>query len=83
MITYYFAFFFVIFIVLGLHISSYYSSEKPSLFPPVIFTLLSVGFIFMAKQNLELVDKFANKQEVRFIPKKKFLKKEAENEKYL
>lgn len=75
MTAYYFGFFFVIFIVSGLHISSYYSSEKLSLFTPVIFTLLSVGFIFMAKQNLELVDKFANKQEIRFIPREKVFEK--------
>lgn len=75
MIAYYFAFFFLIFIIIGLHFRTYYSNDKSSLITPVIFTLLSIGYVFLTKRNLELLDRFANKQEIRFIPTDRIFEK--------
>ena len=75
MIAYYFALFVLIFIVAGLHFSFYYSQNKPLLIPPIIFTLLSIGFVFLTKQNLELLHKFDKRQNVNFVPKEKIFEK--------
>ena len=71
MIAYYFALFVSIFIVAGLHFSFYFSVDKLSLIAPIFFTLISIGFVFLARQNLELLDKFDKRQNVRFVLKEK------------
>lgn len=75
MIAYYFAIFFSIFTVVILHFRFYYDNEKASLIAPIIYTLLSIGFVFLVKQNFELLNRFAARQDCRFILKERFYEK--------
>jgi hypothetical protein len=75
MIAYYFAILFSIFIVVGLHVGFYYKNEKPSLTAPILYTLLSIGFVFLVKQNFELLNRFTARQDYRFVLKERVFEK--------
>jgi hypothetical protein len=71
MLAYYFVLLFIIFIVVGLHFRFYYNSDKLSFTAPILFTLCSIGFVVLLKQNLELLRKFDTRQDMRFILKER------------
>ncbi len=67
MAVYYFAFFFVIFIMGGLNLQAYYSKEKLSLWVLIIFSFLGFCFGLLAKQDVELLQKFDKRKEAFFV----------------
>ncbi|PWK20227.1 hypothetical protein LV89_03767 [Arcicella aurantiaca] len=75
MLAFYFVIVFSILIVVGLHISYYYSKEKAALTTPILFTLCSLGFIFLVKQNFELLNRFTLRQDCLFILKERVSEK--------
>lgn len=75
MIAYYFAILFSIFIVVGLHVGFYYKNEKPPLTAPILYTLLSIGFVYLVKQNFELLNKYDTRQDCRFVLKERVFEK--------